>query len=153
MTVGLYRAIRDDILALFNAGWTHPDVPVFWRSDDLEPRPDPSDVAHFMRNEVDFGRETILAYGGGRATNLKAQFGSVNLRIFTARATANEDEALDLMHDAMAAFRSQRVVGSYTVGSDLSFVGDGSGFDAGPTEDGNWFMRGALIVFQYRFRG
>jgi hypothetical protein len=148
---GLYRTIRDDILGLWNAGWTHSDVPTFWRSDDRDPMPDPSTAAHFLRNEVDFGAERLIAYGAGRAANLKAQFGSVVLRTFTARAVGDEDAALDLMADAMGIFRSQRITDG--LGNDLSFVGDGSGFDAGPTEDGNWFMRGSLIVWEYRFRG
>ena len=73
MTAGLYRTIRDDVFAIFNAAWAHPDVPVFWRSNDLEPLPDPSDVPHFLRNEVDFGRETLVAFGAGRGANLKVQ--------------------------------------------------------------------------------
>ena len=151
MTAGLYRTIRDDVLAVFDAAWAHSDVPVYWRSNDSEPLPDPSDVPHFLRNEVDFGRETLLAFGGGRGANLKVQFGSVLLRVFAARALGDEDRALDLMADAMAAFRSQRITDA--VGNDLSFIGEGSGFDVAPTEDGNWFTRGALMVFEYRFRG
>jgi hypothetical protein len=149
---GLYRTIRDDILGLWTAGWTHTDVPVFWRSDDLEPRPDPSDTVHFFRNEVDFGREILIASGGGRFKNLKSQYGSVVLRVFTSRAIASEDAALDLFQDAMAIFRSQRLQPDQ-LGNDLSFVGEGSGFDTGPEEDGSWFIRGGLMVFEYRFPG
>jgi hypothetical protein len=151
MTAGLYRTIRDDVLALFEAAWSHPDVPVYWRSNDREPLPDPSDVSHFLRNEVDFGRETLAAFGGGAGANLRVQFGSVLIRVFAARALGDEDRALDLMADAMAAFRSQRVTDP--AGNDLSFIGEGNGFDVQPTEDGNWFTRGALVVFEYRFRG
>ncbi len=149
---GLYLSIKTDILALWSAGWTQ-SIPVYWRDDDADPLPDPSTVAQWMRNEIDFGKEEVLAYGSGRGANLKAQFGSVVLRMFTARSALSEDAALDLMHDAMAVFRSQRVPGSYGTGSELSFIGPGSGFDAGPSEDGNWFYRGALMVFEYRFQG
>jgi hypothetical protein len=38
-------------------------------------------------------------------------------------------------------------------GDDLSFINEGSGFEVPRTEDGNWFTRGALTVFEYRFRG
>ena len=151
MTTGLYRTIRDDIVALFDAAWAHPDVPVYWRSNDFEPLPDPSDVPHFLRNEVDFGRETLAAFGGGVGANLRIQFGSVLIRVFAARALGDEDHALDLMANATAAFRSQRITDA--AGNDLSFIGEGSGFDVQPTEDGNWFTRGALVVFEYRFRG
>ena len=51
----------------------------------------------------------------------------------------------------MAAFRATRVTDAS--GFDLSFIGEGSGFEVPPTEDGNWFTRGALTVFEYRFRG
>jgi hypothetical protein len=151
MTAGLYRTIRDDVLGIFNAAWAHPDVPVYWRSNDFEPLPDPAAVSHFLRNEVDFGRETLAAFGAGRGANLKLQFGSVLLRVFASRALGDEDRALDLMADAMAAFRSQRVTDA--AGNTLSFIGEGSGFDVPPTEDGNWFTRGALMAFEYRFRG
>jgi hypothetical protein len=132
-------------------GWSHPEVPVYWRENDLEPRPDPSSVSHFFRNEIDAGSESIAAYSGGRTQNEKCQRGAVVLRIFTSRALADEDAALDLMHDAMEIFRSQRHIDS--MGNDLSFVGGGSGVDLGPSEDGNWFIRGARMAFEYRFRG
>lgn len=149
---GLYRQIRDDVLTLWAAKWDHADVPVFWRSNDLEPLPDPSTANHFFRNEVDFGREATIGFGGGNHANFKAQYGSVILLCFTARAYGDEDVALDLMGDAMGVFRSERLPAD-PLGNDLSFVGDGSGFGSGPSEDGNWFFRGSMIVFEYRFRG
>lgn len=151
MTAGLYRTIRDDVLALFAATWSHSDVPVYWRSNDREPMPEPSEVPHFLRNEVDFGREMLSAFGAGRGANLRVQFGSVLIRVFASRALGNEDTSLDLMADAVAAFRSKRVTDG--AGNDLSFIGEGSGFDIQPTEDGNWSTRGAMVVFEYRFRG
>lgn len=150
---GLHRCISADVLALFNLNWSHPTVPVFWRADDLDPRPDPSQVANYMRNSLLFGPEKMMAYGGGRGANLKSKFGQVEFLVFAARGLSEEDTLLDLLSDAVASLRSQRVVGSYGVGSDLSFIGDGSGFDVGPTEDGNWFVRGERITFEYRFTG
>jgi hypothetical protein len=152
VTAGLHRQLRDDVIAMWTAGWTVTTVPAFWRSDDLQPLPDPSSAPHFFRNEVDFGREAIIAFGNGRGDNLKAQFGSVMLRIFSSRMMGNEDDALDYISAALAIYRSQRNPPD-PLGNDLSFIGEGSGFDQGPTEDGNWFMRGALMVFEYRFRG
>lgn len=147
---GLYRTIHEQIEALWNAGWTHADVPVVWRANAPDSRPDPGLTPHFLRNEVQFGRETIIAYGGGPGRNFRALFGSVLFYIFSARAEQDEDTGLDLMADAVAIYRSQRV-------GDLSFIGDHSGFDVGPDqqplEDGNWFVRGAMVVFQYRFQG
>jgi hypothetical protein len=55
------------------------------------------------------------------------------------------------MADAMDAFRSKRV--TIAQGDDLSFISEGSGFEVPRTEHGNWFTRGALTVFEYRFRG
>jgi len=153
----LYLVIRDDILTAWNAGWTRTDVPVFWRSNQPLPDPDPlggsghEASAHFLRNEVDFGHEDIVGFGGGRHRNLRAQYGSVLLRTFSSLVVQDEDESLKLMSAAMAIFRSYRVTDSK--GGDLSFIGTGSGFDSGPTEDGVWFMRGALAVFEYRFPG
>lgn len=153
MTAGLYRAIRDDIEAVWTAGWASPAVPVFWRSNDLDVMPDALRVPVFVRAEVDFGRERVIGFGGGLGRNQRAQFGSVVLRVFAARQRVSEDDALDRMAEACAVFRSYRGAGSYGTGSDLSFIGDGSGFDVDPVEIGNWFARGAIVVFQYRFTG
>jgi len=61
--------------------------------------------------------------------------------------TMEEDEALDLMDAAATIYRSVR-----TMDGNLSFI-DGSGFDVGPTEDGNWYGRGQQIMFEMRFQG
>jgi hypothetical protein len=143
---GLYRTISAAITTLWDSGWSHSDVPVFWRANDAEVLPDPSDHSYFLRNEVDFGRETVRAFGGGRMSNERAQFGSVVMRVFAARSVGDEDTALDLMADAMQIFRSVR-------SGDLSFIGEGSGFDEGPDESGLWFIRGSLMVFEYHFLG
>lgn len=150
MTAGLHRTIRDDILSRWTAAWSS-DVPVLWRSNDPQPNLDPSSVPHFLRNEVDFGREVVLAFGAGRGTNSRSQFGSVIFRCFTSRTLGDEDDGLDLLSSAMAVFRSYRATDGS--GNDLSFIGDGTGIDTGPEEDGVWAIRGGLIVFEYRFSG
>lgn len=150
---GLYRAVETDIIALFNATWAHADVPVLWRTNDLDPAPDPSTQPHFLRNSVLFGAEVMRAFGGGRGANEKTQFGTVEFIGFAARSLVSEDTLLDLLWDATQTVRSSRVAGSYPPASDLSFVADGSHFDIDPTEDGNWFIRGCRMVFEYRFIG
>jgi hypothetical protein len=153
----LYAVIRDNIVAAWDAGWTHAEIPVLWRGSDSLPEPDPNTpgpgapaAAHFFRNEVDFGLEEIVGYGAGRFGNFRQQNGSLILRSFSSLALQEEDVALSLMSDAVAIFRSTRSTDGH--GGDLSFI-VGSGFDWGPTEDGNWFMRGYELVFQYRFYG
>ena len=148
---GLYRTIRDDVEGIWTAAWTQPAIPVFWRDNDPQPVPDPVSTQHFFRNEVDFGLERIIAFGGGRHANFRCQYGSVILRCFTSRMIGDEDEALDLLDSAVALFRSQRETDGSN--NDLSFIGQGSGFDWGPGEDGNWFMRSVMLVFEYRFYG
>ena len=145
---GLYRIVRDSVVSLWDAGWLRSDVPVYWRGAGPVPLPDPNvDPLFFMDNEIDFGRETIRAFGGGRGANDRCLFGSVLLRVFSARSLMNEDDALDLMDAAAAIYRSVR-----TSDGNLSFI-DGSGFDVGPTEDGNWFGRGQSVFWELRFTG
>lgn len=143
---GLYRTIRDEIQALWTASWTHGDVPVHWRENDADVEDDPSLVSHFLRNEFSPGRERVMAFGGGRYANERSQFGAVIISVWAARGVRHEDTALDLMADAVAVFRS------YSSGT-LSFIGEGSGFIQGPSEDGNWFVRTTQVVFEYRFTG
>jgi len=145
---GLYRIVRDAVVSLWDAGWQRPDVPVYWRGLGPPPLPDPNaDPQFFLDNELDFGREAIRAFGGGPGANDRCLFGSVLLRVFAARALMEEDEALDLMDAAAAIYRSVR-----TTDGNLSFI-DGSGFDVGPTEDGNWYGRGQSVFFEFRFSG
>lgn len=146
MTDGVYKQIRDAVEGIWDAGWTRLDVPVYWRSNDADPLPDPSTIDHFFRNEVSFGQETVVASGGGRFATERLQFGSVLIRCFVSRTLQDEDEMLNLLADAMKLYRSVKQ-------GQLSFIGTGSGFNEGPTEDGNWFYRGTLTVFEFRFQG
>ena len=149
---GIYRQIQDDVIPLWTTAWgAHPTVPAYWRANDAEVLPDPITTPYFFRNEVEFGRESVIGYGGGLGRNLRAQFGSVILHSFVGRHVQSEATALDLLADAAAAYRSKSITDALS--NQLSFLGDGSGFDIGPVDDGNWFVRGLLIVFEYRFTG
>ncbi len=148
---GLYNCVEDDVIAVFNSGWTVPATPVFWRTNDLEVLPDPSSTPYFLRNTVLFGVETYLAFGSGRGANEKCLNGMVEIVGFASRFKVSERELLELLSIAMQAFRSKRVVGSYPGGSDLSFTGLASDFNVAPEESGNWFIRGARAAFEYRF--
>jgi len=150
---GLYNCVEDDVVAVFNATFNHPSVPVFWRMNDLEVAPDPSTTPLFMRNTVLFGPESMMAFGGGRGSNEKCLDGFAELVGFASRSKVSERVLLDLMADATAAFRSKRVIGSYPGGSDLSFTGDGSTFHLQPEETGNWYLRGCRVFWEYRFVG
>lgn len=148
---GPYHTIRDAIQAVWTANWTETSVPVFWRENDAEPLPDPSTTPYFLRNEIDFAHERVRAFGGGRNANERLKFGSLIVRVFAARSLQNDDLGLDLMDSAEAMYRSLKI-------GDLSFIGEMSGFDdtgepIPMPESGNWFMRGSLIVFEYRFVG
>jgi hypothetical protein len=148
---GLYTDVRALILAQWAAGWTRTDVPAHWRDNDPEPLPDPSTTPYFFRNEIDFGRERVRAFGGGRFANERVKYGSVLLRVFAARYLQTDTEALDLLWAAESIFRSTRQ-------GNLSFIGGASGFDVDTEqkpewEAGNWYMRASLVVFEYRFIG
>jgi hypothetical protein len=155
----LYLVIRNAVQAAWNASWTRTDVPVLWRENEPLPLIDPISgssngnafgLPYFFRNEIDFGREEIVGFGGGRFRNFRIQYGSVILRNFSSVTVGNEDEALRLISAATNIFRSYRVQQDDW---DLSFIGSGSGFDWGPTENGVWFLRGCLEVFEFRFPG
>lgn len=150
---GLYSSIETDVIALFNATWAHPTIPVYWRANDADPRPDPSAVPHFLRNEILQGIERLVAFGAGRAANEKIHFGVVHLIGFASRSVGNDTTLLDLLWDASQTLRSQRIVGSFASGSSLNFIGDSSAVDLASPEDGGWFVRGYRLFFEYRFRG
>lgn len=59
--------------------------------------------------------------------------------------------SLDPVADASGRIPVQSV--TIAQRDDLSFINEGSGFEVPRTEDGNWFTRGALTVFDDRFRG
>jgi hypothetical protein len=149
----LYLCVRNDVEALFAANWSEPGVLVLWRDNDIDPSPDPNVSSSFLRNSVLPGIERTIAYGGGAGANEKILFGTVEFIVFTAQGLQSEDPLLHLLSAAVATVRSRRVDGTYGPGADLSFIGDGSHFDIDPTENGNWYVRGCRMFFQYRFRG
>ena len=67
------------------------------------------------------------------------------IRVLAARGTG-EDTALALLSDAVAVFRSRRV-------GALSVLGDAVLPEPGASEDGLWWIRSALAVFEFRFQG
>lgn len=150
---GLFSTVEADVVALFNATWTQPAsvVPVFWRGNDLEVLPDPSTTRYFLRNEILFGSESVVAFGGGLGRNEKILDGAVAFIAFASRSLVRETQILDYLWEATNAFRSKRVAGTFPGGSDLSFTGNGSHFHVDPEEDGNWFIRGFRMAFEYRF--
>jgi hypothetical protein len=146
---GLYRVIRDQIEGIWNANWAHPDVPVFWRENDSLPPEDPAVTPNFMRNEIDFGRERLIAFGGGPRANQLVKYGSIVLRVLSSRSLMSDDTTLDLLSDAEAIFRSR-------LEGDLAFIGGMSGYDVQAetgVENGVWYMRASLVVFEFRFIG
>lgn len=144
--MSLYRDMRDAIQAVWVARWPHGTTwPVIWRSNASPVLPDPGDTTHWLELSIDFGEDALAAFGGGRGANEREQTGAVVVRVFTA-AGYGEDEALDLLSDAVAAFRSRR-------DGSLSFIGSITGIDEGGVEDGNWWQRAAVIAFAYRHIG
>ena len=151
----LYGVIKRAIVAAWDEGWTHTDVPVLWRENEPLPRIDPitggtGGMPYYFRNQVEFGSEEIIGFGGGRGRNFRAQRGSVIIRSFASVLIGDEDQALRMISDATAIFRSYR---KQQDDWDLSFIGSGSGVDWGPNENGVWFQRGCLEVFEFRFTG
>ena len=152
MTALAYGDIDALVRSIWAAGWAaHPDVPTFWRAQEVGVLPDPRVTPHFMRNELTYGRETTVAFGGGRFAASKVKNGSVVMRVFSDVNLANDTVALGLLSDAEAVFRSLRT-------GALSFIGGMSGFDeddsnAALVDAGNWTMRGSMVVWEYRFTG
>lgn len=154
----LYRTISDEIMLAFMTQWPRSDVPVLWRDNDPLPHPDPiygpvgrngRGARHFLRNELDFGAEGVAEVAGGRGRNIRAQYGSLIMRVFSSIMLENENEALELASIASNIFRDYRMIDAN--GCQLIFLESGTGLEWAPTEDGVWFMRALLAVFEYRF--
>jgi hypothetical protein len=145
--VSLYTDTRDAIQAVWTANWPHAanTPPVLWHSNLAPQVPDIGTAAHWLLLAVEFGQDQIAAYGAGRLANDRRLSGSVVVRVFAAHGTG-EDTALDLLSDAVAALRSRR-------DGPLSFIGAITGIDDGGSDDGNWWLRAAVIAFEYRHAG
>ncbi len=146
-----YWSIRQQIKDRWAAEPSLADWTVYWRGTDAFPKVNTTEAV-FFRNTVEFGRETVLAYGNGDGTNLRAQFGSLLVRCFVPLVSADcDDLVLYWLGNAMDVFRGKSWTD--TDGNTLSFIGEGSGFDVEPQTQGNWFARGTMMVFEYRFNG
>lgn len=144
--MSLYRDIRDAVQAVWAANWPHGATwPVLWHGNELPQVPTAGENTHWLLISLEFGQDAIAAFGGGRLQNEREQDGAVVVRVF-AQQGYGEDTALDLLSDAVAAFRSRRE-------GPLSFIGSISGIDEGGTEGGNWWQRAAVIAFVYRHTG
>jgi len=145
--VSLYTDARDAIQAVWTANWPHAadDPPVLWHANESPQVPDAGATSHWLLLAVEFGQDTIAAYGAGRLANDRRLQGSIVVRVF-AGVGAGEDTALDLLSDAVAALRSRR-------DGPLSFIGAVTGIDDGGSEDGNWWLRATVIAFEYRHAG
>ena len=139
---------RNAIKAMWTANWPAPSgVPVYWHENIDTTVPDPGDADHWLHVLIEFDGDSLRAFGGGRLKNDRVLYGSITIRVFTARGMG-EDTTLDLLDDASAAFRSRR-----SADGALSCVGDNP-FPA-PQADtqGLWWMRSVLVAFEFNYVG
>lgn len=139
-------AVRTAVQDMWDAYWPHGSTyPVVWHRNESPTLPLAGDALHWIHIIVDFDADEVRAYGAGAFLNERAILGSVVIRVFT-QAGYGEDTALNLLSAAINTFRSRRV-------GNISFIGALSGVDDGGTEDGAWYIRGALVGFEYRYQG
>ena len=144
--MSLLRDIRTAVQAVWTANWPHPATyPVHWADNSLPVVPEPADDPHWLELELSYGTDQVRAYGAGRLSNERLQSGSVVIRVFAA-AGAGENTALDLLSDAVATLRSRR-------DGALSFIGAIANLDGDSPLDGNWWVRTAVVAFEYRHAG
>ena len=115
----------------------------------IDARPD--QVYRAFTADIGQGEEVVRAFGGGQYDNERSQFGQVLISVAAARSLQTERTALELLSDAMAVYRSERIAVGAT--GDLTFLSDNSGTGGAVLEEGNWFVRRTYQVFEYRFRG
>jgi hypothetical protein len=143
-----YAAARDAIKALWTAHWPAPSgVPVHWHENLEVIVPDIASTTHWLHLMVEFDAESLRAFGGGALQNDRALFGSTTIRVFTARGIG-EDTALEYLADAVACFRSRR-----SADGRLSFIGESSYRVPQAAMEGLWWVRSALVSFEYRYVG
>lgn len=129
------------IEAMWTANWARAE-PVIWHENTSDAAPAAS---HWLHLSVTFSEDIIRAFGGGRLQNERLLRGSVVMRGFAQRGRG-EATLLAMLDGAMTALRGQRA-------GDLSFVGANLMPEAAASGDGIWWMRTAVAVFEYRFRG
>ena len=142
--MSLYIDIRDAVMTAFDAGFTSPEL-VIWQRNESAEVPQPSDEPNWLQINIIMGEERVVGFGTGRTQNERIQQGIVEIRVFSSFGNG-EDRALELLSEAASALRSYR-------SGPLSFVGQFAGADDGGTDDGNWWMRGVVVAFEYRFLG
>ena len=117
---------------------------MLWHQNDNESVPEPGEARAWLHISVDFDVEDVRGFAGGRHAADREWRGTVEIRVM-AETGYGDDDALDLLDDALAVFRSRREAG-------LSFIdGEAELFDSA-TEDGAWMVRGTAIPWAYEYR-
>jgi hypothetical protein len=148
--MSLFRDCRTAVKLLWTTHWpgAYSAVPVYWHEgvENIVPH-DPADTPRWLHLAVEFDAEGIRAFGGGPGANDRALFGSVVIRVFTARG-GGEDTALDYLSDALACFAGRR-----SADGKLSCIGANAFPAPLAAMDGTWWQRSALASFEYRYQG
>ena len=147
--MSLFRDCRTAVKLLWTTYWPAPaGVSVFWHEGVENILPDnPATTPRLLHLAVEFDAEGLRAFGGGAGANDRALFGSVIIRVFTARG-GGEDTALDYLSDALACFAGRR-----SADGKLSCIGANTFPGANAVMDGVWWQRSALAAFEYRYQG
>lgn len=142
---GTLRVIRDAIRTAWDARWPHGSgYRVLWHQNDNESVPEPGEARAWLHISVDFDVEDVRGFAGGRHAADREWRGTVEIRVM-AETGYGDDDALDLLDDALAVFRSRREAG-------LSFIDVEAELFDSATEDGAWMVRGTAIPWAYEYR-
>lgn len=144
---GPYGDAQAAVEALWATEWAAlaESAPVRWHHNTKEAVPARASNPHWLHLAFEVDEEKVVAFGGGRQANERELLGTVVIRCF-ASAGIGETECLRLLDAAVGCFRGRRVGG-------LSFIGDSALRQPGASEDGNWWIRSAIVAFTYRFQG
>lgn len=138
--MSLYRDIRTAVQATWTANWPHGSTyQVLWHQNELPTVP--TDTL-WLHNTLEFGVDQVRAFGAGRLANERLLAGSVAIRVFCPQGYG-EDAALDLLSDAVATLRGRR-------DGPLSFTGAISNLEGDAAQNGTWWVRTAIVAFEYR---
>jgi hypothetical protein len=100
---------------------------------------------YWVHVAVEFDDEQAVAFGQGPLQSERELRGCAVIRVFGGRGLG-ESTVLNLLDAAITVFRGQRI-------GPLSFIGDMVQQQPGGSDDGGWWIRSALVVFTYRFKG
>lgn len=142
--MGAYTDAEAAVRSMWSANWAGSEQ-VIWRENGVEETPNVGEGDLWLDMEVAFLRETVVAYGGGTRANERELSGRVIIGAMAPRGSG-QTALFTLLDSAVDAFRSRRSGG-------LSMIGEAIHPEAGPSEDGSWFRRAAVVVFTYRFQG